>query len=195
MDASIAELMEISRNDPSITLEDEWRLYRPIVAPEDIREIGSLRTFDRALDEVTQLQRNLKMKAAWIDWMSCLQTTPLWSRASNQPLPLADDSYLGIWINNMDQETIDWFLAHRIPCFVVHRLREGELELLSDTGFERTEPTFVRGSPIENRYRPYNRMDDFLNRQNVVITHSDADDSVRREEPSEPLSALAASFS
>jgi hypothetical protein len=38
-------------------------------------------------------------------------------------------------------------------------------------------------------------MDEFLGRQNVAIIHSDVDDAIRREEPSEPLIALANSFS
>ena len=195
LDARITELMAISRNNPAVALENEWRLPRPSIAQEDIRELRFIRSFEKALDEITQVQRDLKMKAAWLDWMECLQTTPSWSRTSSETPPMADDSYVGIWINSKYQEDIDWLLAHGIPCFVVHRLMEGELERLLEAGFTIREPTFIRGTPVENRFRPYNRMDDFLNRQGTDITHSDDDDSIRREEPSSPLSELAASFS
>ena len=183
LDARITELMTISHNNPSMALEVEWWLPRPTVSSEDIQELRSISSFERALDEVTQLQRNLKMKAAWIDWMDCLQTTPYWSRMSNETPPMADDSYMGIWINSKYQEDIDWLLAHRIPCFVVHCLMEGELERLLEAGFVRIEPTFVQGTPIENRISLSNRMDEFLGKQHTTIAHSDDDDSIRREEP------------
>ena len=195
LDARMTELRTISHSNPAVALEDEWRRHRPSVTQEDIRELRSISSFEKALDEVTQVQRDLKMKAAWLDWMECLQTTPSWSRTSNELPPMADDSYIGIWINSMHQEDIDWLLAHYIPCFVVHRLMEGELERLREAGFARKESTFTLGTPIEDRFHPYNRMDDFLRRQGAVIAHSDEDGSIRREEPSSPLSEMAASFS
>ena len=100
---------------------------------------------------------------------------------SNETPPMADDSYMGIWINSKYQEDIDWLLAHRILCFVVHRLMEGELEHLLEAGFARKEPTFVQGTPIENRISPSNRMDEFLGKQYTTIAHSDDDDSIDRK--------------
>ena len=187
--------MVISRNNPAVALEDVWRLHRPTINPDDINELRSLRSFDRALDDVTQMQRNLKMKAAWVAWVEQLQSTPSWSRASGLPFDTADDSYMGIWINNMDQEDIDWFLAHRIPCFVAHKLMGNELESLFDAGYGRRDTTFVHGTPVEELSGPANRLEAFLRRQDVSILHSDADESIRREEPSSPPFALATSFS
>ena len=195
LDARITELMVLSRSDPSIALEDVWRFHRPTIDHNDIQELRSIRSFDRVLDDLTQLQRNLKMKAAWVDWVEQLQSTPTWSRSSNQPFDMADDSYMGIWINDVDQEDIDWFLAHRIPCFVAHKLRGDELERLIKAGYARRDPTFAHGTSIENLSRRFNKLEAFLVRQNVTITHSDNDDAIRREEPSNPPYALAASFS
>ena len=195
LDARITELMVVSRNNPSVALEDVWRLHRPTINADDINDLRSLRSFDRALDDVTQMQRNFKMKAAWIDWVEHLQSTPSWSRASSRPFDLADDSYMGIWINSMEQEDIDWFLAHRIPCFVAHKLIGNELESLFDAGYGRRDATFVHGTPVDSLSGPANRLEAFLRRQGVTIIHSDIDESVRREEPSSPPFALAASFS
>lgn len=180
--------MAISHNNPAVALENGWRLPRLSIVQEDIHKLRSICSFEKALDEITQVQRDLKMKAAWLDWMECLQTTPSWSRTSSETPPMADDSYVGIWINSKYQEDIDWLLAHGIPCFVVHHLMEGELECLLEAGFAIREPTFTCGMRVENSFRPYNRMDDFLNRQGTEITHSDDDDSIRCEEPSSPLS-------
>ena len=195
LDARITELMVISRSNPSIALEDVWRFHRPNVDRNDIQELRSVRSFDRVLDDLTQLQRNLKMKAAWIDWVEQLQSTPTWSRASSLPFDTADNSYMGIWINDLDQEDIDWFLAHRIPCFVAHRLRGDELERLLNAGYARRDTTFFQGTSVESLDRRFNKLEAFLIRQDVTITHSDNDDSIRREEPSNPPYALAASFS
>ncbi|EDR06956.1 uncharacterized protein LACBIDRAFT_328349 [Laccaria bicolor S238N-H82] len=195
LDIRITELQVISHSNPAIALEDTWRWNRPVVTSEDINELRTIGSFDRVLDELTQLQRNLKMKVAWIDMVEKLQSTPSWSRASNRPFEMADNSYMGVWLSDTDQEDVDWFLAHRIPCFIAHKLRGGELERLIDEGFGRKDPSFIHGTPVENLNTPFNAVEAHLRRQHVIITHSDEDNAIGSEEPLDPPEALAASYS
>ncbi|EDR12592.1 uncharacterized protein LACBIDRAFT_311137 [Laccaria bicolor S238N-H82] len=195
LEARIENLRANSRRDPSITLEDVWKFYNPNLRPDDISDLRSIRSFDKALDDVTLLQRKFKLKAAWIDWVERQQTTTSWSRSTNRLPEMADESYMGCWINGQEEEEIDWLLAHRIPCFIVHKLMGDKLDRLLDAGRGPKHTSFVRNTPIENLSSPHNRIETFLRRQRVIITESDNDDNIGNEEPSDPPEALYASFS
>ncbi|EDR02887.1 uncharacterized protein LACBIDRAFT_308073 [Laccaria bicolor S238N-H82] len=195
LDARINELRANSSRNPSISLEDVWRRYSPTFSRDDINSLRSIRSFDKALDDISQLQRKFKLKAAWIDWVAQQQATTSWSRSSNRAPDMADEFYMGVWINGEYEDDIDSFLAHRIPCFISHKLRGDELDRLFDAGYGRRDTTFVQGTPIEKLSHPHNRVEAFLRKQQVIITESDNDDNIATEEPSDPPESLAASFS
>ncbi|EDR06693.1 uncharacterized protein LACBIDRAFT_328613 [Laccaria bicolor S238N-H82] len=71
---------------------------------------------------VTEAQRGLKDKCAFINYVSWLQASPFWMPDANARTRMADDHYLGVWLNGMEERQARWYLKEGIPCFIVREI-------------------------------------------------------------------------
>lgn len=98
----------------------------PPVSPtmSDIRQLRNPEMFyEDALDKLLSYQRGFRRKAAWVRMVQKLRTTwpPDVEALRKQTIPPADERFMGVWLNGVDEEMSLWLLFHgRVPCFVVH---------------------------------------------------------------------------
>ena len=102
-------------------------LWNPSTRPlaptsEYLDTLRHIKRFPTAVDWITEAQRGIKDKRAFVDYVSRLQASPLWTPDPNVPVEMADDRYLGVWLNGMEERLARWYLKENIPCFVVREI-------------------------------------------------------------------------
>ncbi|EDR06478.1 uncharacterized protein LACBIDRAFT_328877 [Laccaria bicolor S238N-H82] len=60
-----------------------------------------------------------------------LQATPFWMPDADAEVAMADDCYLGVWLNGAEERQARWYLKEGIPCFVVREVTSLERVLLA----------------------------------------------------------------
>ncbi|KAK7046915.1 hypothetical protein R3P38DRAFT_3423015 [Favolaschia claudopus] len=122
---------------------------------QDIERLRDVKDYEEALDRLVHIHRGIKEKQAWYT-LARLRVETSVSRENSSspvPIPLADDAYLGTWINGVDRLTVDWLLhVARLPCFVISEVAEG---VESDRIFS----SFVHGTLVEGLCSPHNGYD------------------------------------
>ncbi|KAJ7241593.1 hypothetical protein C8J57DRAFT_1368921, partial [Mycena rebaudengoi] len=86
------------------------------------RALNRVTCYEAAVDLVAQAQRGLKEKLAWCEmarsWLVQDIDLSLMRQERIQP---AQESYIGVWVNNAEERDCLWFLTRAgVPCFVVH---------------------------------------------------------------------------
>ncbi|RDB18867.1 hypothetical protein Hypma_014482 [Hypsizygus marmoreus] len=106
---------------------DRFNLWkdRP-VAPnaEDIQALSAIQRFDEAVDKVVEIQRRLRDTAAWLVMAKMMTTEVSISSEAlrKRPIPLANEDYIGTWVNGANLEDVTWLLYHGVPCFLIHEV-------------------------------------------------------------------------
>ncbi|KAJ7774024.1 hypothetical protein B0H16DRAFT_1713863 [Mycena metata] len=105
----------------------EFVACRPLVPTNvQLQKLRGIRAYQEAVDTLTELQRGMREKGAWLDMVSFLLHKPLHPEEIHEVQP-ANDRLLGVWINDANKEDCFWYLLHgAVPCFVIHRLPEAE---------------------------------------------------------------------
>ena len=118
-------------------------LWSPAIRPavpssEQLDSLRRIKRFPMAIDWVAEAQRGLKDKRAFVDYVSRLQAAPFWMPDPDAQVEMADDCYLGVWLNGTEERLARWYLKECIPCFVVRevtfpeRARLAALETMID---------------------------------------------------------------
>ncbi|KAJ7464560.1 hypothetical protein FB451DRAFT_1403230 [Mycena latifolia] len=101
---------------------DAWR-DRPQYASEvTLATLRNIRTWDAAVDFGVAVQRSLREKEAWVAWIEerARQRKLTLEQLRAMSMPIANDDYVGVWINGMREELSLRLMAAGVPCFVVH---------------------------------------------------------------------------
>ena len=61
-------------------------------------------------------------KRAFVDYVSRLQAAPFWMPNPDAQVEMANDRYLGVWLNGTEEQLARWYLKECIPCFVVREV-------------------------------------------------------------------------
>ncbi|KAJ6611810.1 hypothetical protein B0H10DRAFT_2223729 [Mycena sp. CBHHK59/15] len=124
-------------------LENQMLVLRPQLSPLSgtwdsrpkfpmevhIRALLNLRVWEAAVDQGVAVQRGLREKEAWIEYL----TIRFHQRASGLDLPQllrlemqpAKEEFMGVWVNGCSEETVLRFMAAQIPCFIIHESQGG----------------------------------------------------------------------
>ncbi|KAK7467423.1 hypothetical protein VKT23_004477 [Stygiomarasmius scandens] len=81
--------------------------------------------FDDFVDKLSELQQWTKKLAAWVHMGELLMESYLnpSSSVTEGSLQPADDSFIGVWINGMEESQVAWLASvGRIPLFVSHKI-------------------------------------------------------------------------
>ena len=83
-------------------------LWTPAICPagpfsEYLDSLRNIKQFPIAVDRITEAQRGIKDKCAFVDYISHLQASPFWMADLNVPVEMVDDCYLGTWLNGTDE--------------------------------------------------------------------------------------------
>jgi len=90
--------------------------------------------FAKATDTVAAIQRGLKLKSAWTRAMGILIREKKGAAHTGWLPKVASalEEFLGVWINGAKEEEALWLLAHKIPCFIIHKVPVSELYLFTE---------------------------------------------------------------
>ena len=96
---------------------------RPIVPfSKNLDSLCRIKQFPIAIDWVAEAQRGLKDKHTFVDYVSRLQAAPFWMPDPNALTEMADERYLGVWLNGTEERRACWYLKEGIPCFIVREI-------------------------------------------------------------------------
>lgn len=85
---------------------------------EDLDKLRRHRRFPLAIDWINDAQRGIKDKRAFVDYVSRLQESRYWMPDPGVVTDMADDCYLGVWLNGMEERQARWYLKEGIPCSI-----------------------------------------------------------------------------
>ncbi|THV04117.1 hypothetical protein K435DRAFT_791291 [Dendrothele bispora CBS 962.96] len=104
------QIRDITLNETS----GSWLNFKSSQPPEpEAHNWGGEMTFDELVDNLAPLQRWVKELDAWIRMGKSLNDTP-WNaqlRLSDTDTPEADESFIGVWANGMEEADLAWFCA------------------------------------------------------------------------------------
>ncbi|KAG6904776.1 hypothetical protein DXG01_007268, partial [Tephrocybe rancida] len=144
LEARILKLQPLARR------KSAWWSFRPTDPPSEL--IKSLRSkvleFEDAVDLYAQITRGIKLKAAWLEFISRKNHDIPWSMRAMRlrPMETADDNFMGLWINSAQPEEAYWLIRQRIPVFIIHKVTEMEERLCEGS---RRLRSFVVDTDIE----------------------------------------------
>ncbi|THU89066.1 hypothetical protein K435DRAFT_803027 [Dendrothele bispora CBS 962.96] len=91
---------------------------------------GEEMTFDRMVDNLSQLQRWIKELDVWIRMGNLLRSHPRDSqlRLPSTDSPTVDESLVGVWVNGMEEADVAWLWQRGVPIFIAHEVKGGRDE-------------------------------------------------------------------
>ncbi|KAJ7066824.1 hypothetical protein B0H15DRAFT_807576 [Mycena belliarum] len=120
--------------------------YRPRTPTRaDLAGLAAVVQYERAVDLAAECQAGMKEKCAWITMARLWLEEPFREPyvLATLDIILANDDYLGVWINGAQAEDPLWYLVSaKVPCFVIHELPQEEI-------VERVRNDFVVGTDVE----------------------------------------------
>lgn len=163
--------------------ENAW-VERPLYPTRAslIRLEGTI-SYGLAVDLVTEAQRGIKEKVAWLDWAERYSRRPRAKEGAETHLVLpADDRYMGRWVNGLDGALLLWLLEERIPCFVIHALTDDEMLsfMHSDTIFL---PGFLTRSEAEDLAEENNEYEVIAKRNQCVAQGTETPSYIDEQAP------------
>ncbi|KAJ7103997.1 hypothetical protein B0H15DRAFT_794876 [Mycena belliarum] len=140
----------------------EWDRRPTTDVGSAIGRLLSVRTWDDAVDQGVALQRVLREKEAWIAWAQEIERQKMLTLEDmrSMDMMLAQEEYVGLWINGADEGTTLFYMAAGIPCFIVHEYAPGvtSREEVEDV---RVFRDLVSGTELEGELsdsNPYQRL-------------------------------------
>ncbi|KAJ7605541.1 hypothetical protein DFH06DRAFT_1348670 [Mycena polygramma] len=125
---------------------DTRPMYPSTAQVEALRE---LRMWDAAVDQTTAMQRGLREKEAWLEFLRVRMeqneqglTLPLLRRLR---MPPAREEFIGLWVNGCDENLVLRYMAAGVPCFVIHELKTMSSLVPSSISFR---PSFIHGTEV-----------------------------------------------
>ena len=105
---------------------------RPVLpTSEALDDLRRFKRFPLAVDWISEAQRCIKDKRAFVDYVSRLQESRYWSPNPDAKVERADDRYLGVWLNGLEERQARWYLKENVPCYVVREVFSHEREQLA----------------------------------------------------------------
>ncbi|KAJ7860576.1 hypothetical protein B0H14DRAFT_3445981 [Mycena olivaceomarginata] len=131
-DAFIQQLRACSstlEEQSTVLVVDEKLGPCPALPTENqFKDLKSCRVFEDTIDAVAMIQRQLRQCNAWISMMRAkpsVESAPNVWEARYRP---ANDTFVGVWINDATEEQAAWLLLAAVPAFIVHRSRINHLK-------------------------------------------------------------------
>ncbi|KAK7007960.1 hypothetical protein R3P38DRAFT_2552690, partial [Favolaschia claudopus] len=108
---------------PRFTVNSGTWANRPRYASTlQVSMLSSVRSWQDAVDEGVAVQRGLREMEAWITMVEarrCLQPLTM-NDLRNADMPLADDRFIGLWVNGLGEPAVLNYMYAGIPCFIAH---------------------------------------------------------------------------
>ncbi|KAK7015408.1 hypothetical protein R3P38DRAFT_2543814, partial [Favolaschia claudopus] len=99
-----------------------WSLRPQYADAVKLAELETVKYWWEAVDKGMGVQRGLREKEAWLTMINTREVlNPLsLDQLRELELPWADERYIGVWVNGLQEGTVLRFLYAGIPCFIAH---------------------------------------------------------------------------
>ena len=142
---------------PQSPLDALWSKEICPTVPTESEDLDFLRCYEPCLlsvDGATRLQKHVRSEQAHV---SRLRSTQLWAPdPSIVEVRIADDCYVGIWLNGMEGCEVRWYFKESTSCSTKHEVNS--LKHDQHTALENLID-FVTGSNVLSSYRSINNYD------------------------------------
>jgi hypothetical protein len=109
--------------------EEDWARCPRNPSEQDYRALLSCRVYEIAVDQVADMQQQLRESNAWIamiqamDGVVATNSATVWAAG----YPAANDNFMGVWVNDVMEDKVAWLMSVGIPVFIAHRYGPQEL--------------------------------------------------------------------
>jgi hypothetical protein len=109
-----------------------------------------VRRWDDAVDLGVAFQRGLREMEGWIRMIEARKDDALMTVAGLQEvtMPVANDDWLGLWVNGMTEAGVLLLMKQKVPCFIVHEFPPETPVLRSAVPRPPTFFSFVEGTDV-----------------------------------------------
>ncbi|KAJ7069061.1 hypothetical protein B0H15DRAFT_957883 [Mycena belliarum] len=117
-------------------IEDEdWKRCPELPTQNDFEELRDCRVYEDAVDLLARMQRQMRERAAWIAMIRAMSTSAfdasdVWTKG----YPVADEQYVGLFVNDAMSNKVAWLLSVGIPVFIAHRYARHEQPRSAERG-------------------------------------------------------------
>ena len=152
-------------------------------SPQDIeRVLGGERTFDHTVDFLSRVQTDLKIMSAWIRMAHLVIQGSDSNSSPITPIPDADDSMVGVWLNGTTEEDGLWLLQHGVPCFIIHEV-EKPAHLRRVMQNSDRLPNFWQNTPVASLCFDVNPVDVAVSRDRGILHDLETDIGLATQAP------------
>lgn len=167
-------LTESSKGNESVypIRRDLWPPKCQLPSFDDLERLRTSVRFEDAIDIGRAIQRQIKDYDAWHQYVHiCLNDKGDRDREviCRTPIPVANDAYIGIWINGAPESHILYEFCHGLPCFIAHKLSPSARSALSI--LELPNPDIKSGTHVVQLEVKNNGCDYLSQRYNHGYTH------------------------
>ena len=96
-----------------------WANRPSFPTPVYLENLGNATSFDNAVISLARAQRGIKYMSAW-----CRMAHSIMTDAGTTPssVPSAEESLMGVWLNNCEEKDGLWLLKSKVPCYIIHTI-------------------------------------------------------------------------
>ncbi|KAJ7512293.1 hypothetical protein B0H11DRAFT_2214095 [Mycena galericulata] len=117
-----------------------------------ITRLLGLRSWDEVIDLGVAVQRGLREKEGWIAWLTerFRQDNMASEWFKWTAMPLANEAFIGLWVNGLEETIVLRHMAAGVPCFIIHEYPPNSLvgDIATRPGVP-IFPDFVSGTDLE----------------------------------------------
>ncbi|KAJ7079053.1 hypothetical protein B0H15DRAFT_954159 [Mycena belliarum] len=129
--------------------DEDWKRCPELPTQSNFEELRDCRVYEDAVDLLARMQRQMRERAAWIAMIRAMSTSVFdASDVVDQGLPVADEQYVGLFVNDAMSDKVAWLLSVGIPVFIAHRYARHE----QPRSVERGTEVGARKSPLTNGF-------------------------------------------
>ncbi|KAF7344174.1 hypothetical protein MVEN_01707800 [Mycena venus] len=101
----------------------------------NISALLRIRVWEGAVDLGVAVQRGLREKEGWIAMVEarCRLHHLNKEKLRGLTMPLANDKYIGLWVNGLEEAGVLWHMVAKVPCFIAHEYSSTSSEVHPST--------------------------------------------------------------
>ncbi|KDQ31747.1 hypothetical protein PLEOSDRAFT_1100279 [Pleurotus ostreatus PC15] len=175
----MGSLRDAMRASASLEKRLLWK-YRPqFPAESHVSSLRDLDTFEEAVDLITEMQRGIKMRDAWIHYARLKDQAPL----DTSDLPYiftveGNEAFMGVWMSDeVFEDALLYLTRSGVACFFLHEYTPEENRFHHRTHSQLPEPGMQNYSLISNEDGPWRQI---VKRSNLRALTLGVDESVGR---------------
>ncbi|KAJ7070244.1 hypothetical protein B0H15DRAFT_741220, partial [Mycena belliarum] len=156
--------------------DEDWARSPALPTQGDFEALRDCRVYEDAVDLLARMQRQMRERAAWIAMIRAMATSSIdSSEVWVKGYPVADESYIGVFINDAMKSKVAWLLSVGVPVFIAHRYERHELPRSTALGTPKLT-SFTEGTEVSARKGPLRNGFAFIAaREGFAVTEYEAD--------------------